>query len=55
MEERTVRPGRHAPLGATFDGHGVNFAVYSESATGMELWSVLRHPRAFLRSIVMNV
>jgi glycogen operon protein len=35
--ERTVRPGRHTPLGATFDGEGVNFAVYSENATGMEL------------------
>jgi isoamylase len=35
--ERTVRPGRHAPLGATFDGQGVNFAVYSEKAKGMEL------------------
>jgi glycogen operon protein len=35
--ERIVRPGRHAPLGATYDGQGVNFAVYSEHATGMEL------------------
>ena len=35
--ERIVRPGRHAPLGATFDGQGVNFAVYSENATGMEV------------------
>jgi glycogen operon protein len=33
----TVRPGRHAPLGATFDGEGVNFAVFSENATGMDL------------------
>ena len=37
MEEKTVRPGRHAPLGATFDGQGVNFAVFSESATGMDV------------------
>jgi glycogen operon protein len=35
--EKTVRPGRHTPLGATFDGEGVNFAVYSENATAMEL------------------
>lgn len=35
--ERIVRPGRPAPLGATFDGDGVNFAVYSEKATGMEV------------------
>jgi isoamylase len=33
----TARPGRHAPLGATFDGEGVNFAVFSENATGMDL------------------
>ena len=33
----TLRPGRHAPLGATFDGEGVNFAVYSENASGMDL------------------
>jgi glycogen operon protein len=32
-----MRPGRHAPLGATYDGQGVNFAVYSENAQGMEL------------------
>ena len=31
------RPGRHAPLGATYDGEGVNFAVFSENATGMDL------------------
>jgi glycogen operon protein len=35
--DKTVRPGRHFPLGATFDGRGVNFAVFSENATGMEL------------------
>ena len=33
----TVRPGRHAPLGAKYDGEGVNFAVFSENATGMDL------------------
>jgi len=32
-----ARPGRHAPLGATFDGEGVNFAVFSENATGMDV------------------
>ena len=30
-----VWPGRPFPLGATFDGEGVNFAVYSEHATRM--------------------
>ncbi|MDT0681929.1 glycogen debranching protein GlgX [Roseicyclus sp. F158] len=29
--------GRPAPLGATFDGDGVNFAVFSENATRMQL------------------
>lgn len=32
-----ARPGRHYPLGATSDGRGVNFAVFSENATRMEL------------------
>jgi glycogen operon protein len=32
-----VYPGEPYPLGATWDGSGVNFAVFSESATGMEL------------------
>ena len=30
-------PGRPGPLGATWDGEGVNFAVFSEHATGVEL------------------
>ena len=32
-----LRPGRPYPLGATFDGAGVNFAIFSEHATGVEL------------------
>ena len=32
-----VWPGRPYPLGATFDGAGTNFAVYSEVATHVEL------------------
>jgi len=31
------RPGRPYPLGATWDGAGVNFALFSENATGVEL------------------
>jgi isoamylase len=31
------RPGRPYPLGATWDGAGVNFALFSEHATGVEL------------------
>ncbi|HEX2203011.1 MAG TPA: glycogen debranching protein GlgX [Longimicrobium sp.] len=32
-----VLPGRPSPLGATWDGLGVNFALFSEHATGVEL------------------
>jgi glycogen operon protein len=32
-----VWPGRPYPLGATWDGEGVNFALFSENATGVEL------------------
>ena len=33
----TVRPGTWTPLGATFTGTGVNFALFSEHATSVEL------------------
>src|SRR4051812_32667933 len=32
-----VWPGRPYPLGATWDGTGVNFALFSEHANGVEL------------------
>src|SRR5262249_3639323 len=32
-----LRPGRHAPLGATWDGRGVNFALFSQNASDVEL------------------
>src|SRR5438445_779005 len=32
-----IRPGNPYPLGATWDGEGVNFALFSENATGVEL------------------
>ncbi len=32
-----TRPGYPYPLGATWDGSGVNFALFSENATGVEL------------------
>jgi isoamylase len=32
-----IRPGRPSPLGATLDGSGVNFALFSEHATKVEL------------------
>lgn len=39
MEQRTVVvfPGDPYPLGATWDGKGVNFALYADNATGIEL------------------
>src|SRR5262249_54772938 len=33
----TMLPGSPHPLGATWDGEGVNFALYSEHASGIEL------------------
>jgi isoamylase len=32
-----TQPGESYPLGATWDGEGVNFALFSENATGVEL------------------
>ncbi|MBL4675149.1 MAG: glycogen debranching protein GlgX [Mucilaginibacter sp.] len=32
-----IYPGRPYPLGATWDGKGVNFALYADNATGVEL------------------
>ena len=37
MTEIAVWPGRPFPLGATWDGGGTNFALFSEGATGVEL------------------
>src|SRR6187402_1546311 len=33
----TVYPGSPYPLGATWDGNGVNFALFAENATDVEL------------------
>ena len=32
-----IWPGRPYPQGATWDGAGVNFALFSENATGVDL------------------
>ena len=32
-----AEPGEPSPLGATWDGEGVNFAVYSQNATAVDL------------------
>ena len=37
MPPVTVWPGRPDPLGATWDGHGTNFAVFSQHAVRVEL------------------
>jgi glycogen operon protein len=37
MPRVTTRPGHPYPLGATWDGEGVNFALFSENATAVEL------------------
>jgi len=36
-EAPRTRPGRPYPLGATWDGAGVNFALFSEHATAVAL------------------
>jgi len=37
VRARQTQPGSPEPLGATLDGRGTNFALYSEGATGVEL------------------
>ena len=44
-DDLKLRPGVAAPLGATHDGAGTNFALYSEAATGVELCLVDRDGR----------
>jgi len=44
-----TRPGKPYPLGATWDGMGVNFALFSEHATGVEL-CLLDSPDARMES-----
>ena len=46
MAERRIRvwPGNSYPLGATWDGEGVNFAIFSENASGIDL-CLFDHPQ----------
>jgi glycogen operon protein len=37
MRTNKIWPGQPAPLGATWDGEGVNFALFSAHATGVDL------------------
>lgn len=32
-----IKPGKPYPLGATWDAEGVNFAIFAEHATAVEL------------------
>ena len=36
-QQSRIRPGSPSPLGATWDGRGVNFALFSEHAEAVEL------------------
>ena len=54
-------PGSRSPLGATWDGEGVNFAVYSENATDVEVClfdadnPTVETARARLREVTAHV
>jgi isoamylase len=37
LKNMTVYPGHPYPLGSTFDGNGINFALYADNAIGVEL------------------
>jgi len=37
MTAISLHPGAFRPLGATWDGHGTSFAIYTENATAVEL------------------
>jgi isoamylase len=37
LRKRVLRPGEPFPLGATFDGNGTNFAIFSEVASRVDL------------------
>ncbi len=37
MSDLKIYPGNPYPLGATWDGEGVNFAIYADNATAVEL------------------
>jgi len=50
---RAVWPGRPYPLGATFDGFGVNFAIFSAHAERVELCLFDRSGRRELERVVL--
>ncbi len=46
-------PGRPWPMGATWDGHGVNFAVFSSGATRLELCIFDAHGQHEVRRLAL--
>ena len=48
-----IWPGQPYPLGATWDGEGVNFALFSENATAVELCLFEHHDDAIESAKVM--
>jgi glycogen operon protein len=49
-----VWPGRPYPLGATWDGEGVNFALFSENASGVDL-CLFERPDAARESVRLQM
>jgi glycogen operon protein len=54
MAEYLQFPGEAYPLGATWDGNGVNFALYAESATAVEL-CFFDHEHAEEETVRINI
>ncbi|MCU0491291.1 MAG: glycogen debranching protein GlgX [Chloroflexaceae bacterium] len=56
MTTSTIWPGKPYPLGATYDGEGVNFAVFTENASAVELclFDTADAPRESARVPVMQ-
>ena len=48
-----IRPGSPFPLGATWDGHGTNFAIFSANAEKIELCLFDRSGRRELERITL--
>jgi isoamylase len=53
-ENIVVYPGGPYPLGATYDGQGVNFALYADNATGVEL-CLFSSPQDEAESVIIKL
>jgi glycogen operon protein len=51
----TTYPGSPHPLGAYYDGHGINFALYSEFATKVQLCLFRKNDNDFVEYTRINV